>query len=161
MIWIQLKNELESLLQDAKDLDLDLIEENLSAVGVDIDETAAAASSLLDAESAHLPPNVTLGLNPIQFEQNGQISQNIQNESSFMGDDTIVATQQNQLQLQLNIESRDLVMPNRYKPEDNVFMLNNQSKQKLQLPQVISHSIQPINIQISICKRSLRFIEVK
>lgn len=138
------KNELESLLQDAKDLDLDLIEENLSAVGVDIDETAAAASSLLDAESAHLPPNVTLGLNPIQFEQNGQISQNIQNESSFMGDDTIVATQQNQLQLQLNIESRDLVMPNRYKPEDNVFMLNNQSKQKLQLPQVISHSIQPM-----------------
>ncbi|ALC38286.1 Ncoa6 [Drosophila busckii] len=29
------KNELESLLQDAKDLDLDLIEDNLSAVGMD------------------------------------------------------------------------------------------------------------------------------
>ncbi|XP_050338721.1 uncharacterized protein LOC126765184 isoform X3 [Bactrocera neohumeralis] len=134
------KNELESLLQDAKDLDLDLIEENLSAVGVDIDETAAAASSLLDAEARHLPPNVTLGVNPIHFEQNGQIPQTIQNH---MGDDTIVATKQNKLQVQLNNQSRDQVMQNRYKAEDNMFMLNNQANQKLQLTQDISsHSIQ-------------------
>lgn len=137
------KNELESLLQDAKDLDLDLIEENLSAVGVDIDETAAAASSLLDTETAHLPPNVTLGLNPMHFEQNGQIPQNMQNQSTFIGDDTIVATQQNQLQLQLNnIQSRVQVMQNRFKQEDNVFMLNNASNLKMQLPQDISHSVQ-------------------
>ncbi|XP_036216131.2 streptococcal hemagglutinin isoform X2 [Bactrocera oleae] len=132
------KNELESLLQDAKDLDLDLIEENLSAVGVDIDETAAAASSLLNAEAGHVP----LGVNPMHFEQNGQISQNIQNH---MVDGTIVATKQNQLQVQLNnILSRDQVMQNRYKPEDNVFMQNNQSNQKLQLPHnTYSPSIQP------------------
>uniref|UniRef100_A0A0K8UEC1 Nuclear receptor coactivator 6 TRADD-N domain-containing protein n=1 Tax=Bactrocera latifrons TaxID=174628 RepID=A0A0K8UEC1_BACLA len=131
------KNELESLLQDAKDLDLDLIEENLSAVGVDIDETAAAASSLLDAEARHLPPNVTLGVNPIHFEQNGQIPQTIQN------DDTILVTKQNKLQVHLNNQSRDQVMQNRYKPEDNMFMLNNQTNQKLQLTQdILSNSIQ-------------------
>uniref|UniRef100_A0A1A9WUD4 Nucleic_acid_bd domain-containing protein n=1 Tax=Glossina brevipalpis TaxID=37001 RepID=A0A1A9WUD4_9MUSC len=43
------KNELESLLQDAKDLDLDLIEENLSAVGMDIDETASSTTGNLSS----------------------------------------------------------------------------------------------------------------
>ncbi|XP_017854487.2 nuclear receptor coactivator 6 [Drosophila busckii] len=37
------KNELESLLQDAKDLDLDLIEDNLSAVGMDVGEVEITA----------------------------------------------------------------------------------------------------------------------
>ncbi|XP_053960647.1 uncharacterized protein LOC128864910 isoform X2 [Anastrepha ludens] len=140
------KNELESLLQDAKDLDLDLIEENLSAVGVDIDETAAAASSLLDAEATQIPPNDTLGLNPMQFgQQNAQMPQSIQQQTSFMGISSIIPTQQNQLQLQRNnIEQSGEVIQNRYKPEENLFMQNNQSNQKLQLPQnLLSHSIQP------------------
>uniref|UniRef100_A0A1I8Q8Q8 Nuclear receptor coactivator 6 TRADD-N domain-containing protein n=1 Tax=Stomoxys calcitrans TaxID=35570 RepID=A0A1I8Q8Q8_STOCA len=56
------KNELESLLQDAKDLDLDLIE------GMDIDETAAAATSLL-AGDEQIPPNVTLAMEQMQQSQ--------------------------------------------------------------------------------------------
>lgn len=56
------KNELESLLQDAKDLDLDLIE------GMDIDETAVTASSLLGADE-QIPPNVTLAMEQMQQSQ--------------------------------------------------------------------------------------------
>ncbi|CAD6999345.1 unnamed protein product [Ceratitis capitata] len=133
------KNELESLLQDAKDLDLDLIEENLSAVGVDIDETAAAASSLLDADVTQVPPNVTLSLNTMQFEQNVQ-----QQQSSLSESNNIMAMRQNQLQPQLNmIQMQDQMMHNRYKSEDNSILLSNQSHQKVHVNQnLLSHSSQ-------------------
>ncbi|XP_037927680.1 putative mediator of RNA polymerase II transcription subunit 26 isoform X2 [Teleopsis dalmanni] len=62
------KNELESLLQDAKDLDLDLIEENLSAVGVDLDDTTAAATSILETDAV-LAPNVSLNMNTTNMRQ--------------------------------------------------------------------------------------------
>ncbi|XP_067622483.1 serine-rich adhesin for platelets isoform X2 [Eurosta solidaginis] len=126
------KNELESLLQDAKDLDLDLIEENLSAVGVDIDETAAAASSLLNAESTQVPPNIALGLNPIQFgEQNSQMPQNIPQKSAFMVNSIVLPNEKNHLPQHGRVQHE-------YKENDILFTENNSFS---------SHSVQALQHQ--------------
>ncbi|XP_017467920.1 PREDICTED: uncharacterized protein LOC108360220 isoform X2 [Rhagoletis zephyria] len=133
------KNELESLLQDAKDLDLDLIEENLSAVGVDLDETAAAASSLLDAEATRISPNVTL--TSMQFaQQNVQIPQNMEQQATFIGSKSCMSIQNSPSQLPQNN-----IPQNGTKPKENLDVQSNQSNQKLQVKQKqFPHSILPL-----------------
>ena len=103
------KNELESLLQAAKDLDLDLIE------GMDIDDTAAAATSLLTGDD-NLPPNVALGLDPMQSQPQSQHQQNLQ----------LQLIQQPQQQQQ---QQRNLQMPKNHNLQQN---LQQQSQQILQ-----------------------------
>ncbi|KAL9923349.1 nuclear receptor coactivator 6 isoform 5-T7 [Glossina fuscipes fuscipes] len=131
------KNELESLLQDAKDLDLDLIEENLSAVGMDIDETA---SSLLGGTDAEMPPNVTLSVDQLtlhqsqhqqpqqhQLIQQSQIMQQQQQQQMLVQH----RQQQEHQQQQLQIQQQSQLMQQQQKPQQQTL----QQQQPIQVNQ--------------------------
>ncbi|XP_065356892.1 serine-rich adhesin for platelets isoform X2 [Calliphora vicina] len=121
------KNELESLLQDAKDLDLDLIE------GMDIDETAAAASSLLAGDEQLPPPNVPLTMPQMQTQQ--QTQQQQQHQQSLQQQ-----LMQQQSQQHLQQQQRQLQMP-----QSQIMQQQQQSQhilqQRLQQQQQQQHHI--------------------